>query len=88
MNDELAPGDLCVVINIGGGYCHDFGPGTIVTLVKYERFYREMRWRCFNRGYHTAWALPPCLRKLPPDQWTAADFDWRELLERKEVETS
>jgi hypothetical protein len=84
---ELAPGDLCVVVQIGGIYCPGFTPGAIVTLLHLERCPGDFdyRWRCFNREYSTAWALPRCLRKLPPDQFTGADFDWRELLTPKEV---
>jgi hypothetical protein len=83
---ELARGDLCVVVEIGGIYCEGFKPGAIVTLVCLERCYGDfdMRWRCFNREYQTAWALSRCLRKLPPDQFTGADFDWRELCAPKE----
>jgi hypothetical protein len=90
MNDELCPGDLCVVVNVGGSYCRGFGPGTIVTLAVFERFYYERRWRCSNRSGDTAWALPQALRKLPPDQFTAcdADFDWLNISRHHEVATT
>jgi hypothetical protein len=84
-DQTFAVGDLCLVIRIPGFYCHGFGPGTVVTLVGLEIFNFELRWRCTNPAAETAWAVPHCLRKLPPDQWKAADWDWRELTERREI---
>jgi hypothetical protein len=87
IDNTLQAGDLCLVIQIGGFYCHGFGPGTIVTLANIEIFNFEIRWRCRNRDGDIAWALPKCLRKLPPDQFTLAEpsFDWRNIEINEEV---